>query len=347
MTLILTSAGSYPRAGETPELQILRNTLTAVDRGEKSAADLADAQNAMTRRALEEQVRAGIEVLTDGQIRWHDPISHLPTRLDGVRAGELLPFFDTNTQFRQPILTGRPTKRNGSPAILAEEYRFARNALGSISTPGNRAGKLSVKPVLTGPYTLAKHSISNCDEMNSLAARVEAYAEVVEAEIRALGETGAEIVQIDEPAILQHPEDWDIFENALRNISRVRNPNPKTKKSIQVGLHVYFASPVELYEKLARLPVDVLGLDFTYDNKLTDTVATAGSPILLALGLVNGRTAQLEQPTQVARQIERMLPKISGGKAYLCTSCGLEYLPRDSAYAKLELLTKIRSAVTG
>jgi methionine synthase II (cobalamin-independent) len=55
--------------------------------------------------------------------------------------------------------------------------------------------------------------------------------------------------------------------------------------------------------------------------------------------------AQLEDVASLARQVERLLPKIEGGRAYLVPSCGLEHLPHDRAYAKLELLGKIRAAV--
>jgi len=110
------------------------------------------------------------------------------------------------------------------------------------------------------------------------------------------------------------------------------------------ALSVYFYDPAPLYDKLAQLPVDVLGLDFTYNPKLVHIVAAAGAPVALQLGIVDGRNTKLEDPAAVARQIERMAPKL-GQRTYLAPSCGLEYLPRDRAYAKLELLEKIRQAV--
>ena len=69
-----------------------------------------------------------------------------------------------------------------------------------------------------------------------------------------------------------------------------------------------------------------------------------GDGVVTGFGLVDGRNTKLEDPAGVARQIERMAPKL-GQRAYLAPSCGLEYLPRDRAYAKLELLEKIRQAV--
>jgi methionine synthase II (cobalamin-independent) len=155
------------------------------------------------------------------------------------------------------------------------------------------------------------------------------------------------MVQIDEPASIKHPNDWDLFARALQPLLRARDAVRKAGRKLQLALYVYFHNPASLYEKLAHLPVDVLGLDFTYDAKLADVVASAGSPRALALGLVDGRNTKLESAAEMARVVERLLPKIKGGRAYLGPSSGLEYLPRDRAAAKLELLGKIRAEVKG
>lgn len=342
MNLILASTGSYPRIGDSAELQILRRTIAAADRGEKTAADLADAENFMTRCAIEDQARAGLDVITDGQIRWHDPISHLAGKLSGVKINGLLRYFDTNSYFRQPVLTARPERRG---SLLASEFRFACNALGALSTPAGKAGKLKVKTVMTGPYTLGKFSLVENSEMSRLGARVEAYGAALGAELHALADAGAEHIQVDEPAILKHPEDWNEFIRGLDPILGAREALRQKGKRLEIGLYVYFHDAAPLYEKLAALPVDVLGLDFTYNPKLVDRVAAAGSPQSLGLGLVDGRNTRVEDAAAVARQVEKLLPKIAGGCAYLGTSSGLEHVPRDRAQAKLELLGKIRAAI--
>jgi 5-methyltetrahydropteroyltriglutamate--homocysteine methyltransferase len=342
--LILSSGGSYPRIGDTPELQVLRRTLALADRGERTAADLADAENEMTRRAIEEQARAGVELLTDGLIRWYDPVSHIAGKLEGVKIKGLLRFFDTNFYFRQPVLTARPVRR--SPLVV-EEYTFARNALGMTPTASEKAGRLAIKPVLTGPYTLAKFSLAEDSDMDALEARAQAYAEALRAEVEALINAGADFIQIDEPAIPKYPEDFDILRAALLNVCEAKQKAAEVAKKIHLALHVYFHDCTSLYEKLVHLPVDVLGVDFTYNPKLVDVVAAAGSPIPLAFGLVDARNTKLENPAEVARRIEKLLPKIAGGVAFLGPSAGLEYLPRDRAYAKLELLSKIRAEVKG
>src|SRR5580704_189702 len=94
--LHLANTSSYPRIGDGHELQILRRAIASLDRGERNTADLLDAENEMTRRAIADQLKAGLDVITDGQIRWYDPISHIASKLSNVKIVGLQRFFDTN-----------------------------------------------------------------------------------------------------------------------------------------------------------------------------------------------------------------------------------------------------------
>src|SRR3990172_11998072 len=106
MKLIAASSGSYPRIGPTPELQVLRRSITERDTGKKTDADVQAAEDALTRAAIAEQVSSGLDLVTDGQIRWYDPISHLAGKWENVSINGLLRYFDTNFYFRQPVVRG-------------------------------------------------------------------------------------------------------------------------------------------------------------------------------------------------------------------------------------------------
>src|SRR6202046_632041 len=222
----ISSTGSYPRVSDNPESQLLERTAISFGRGERTSADLLDAQNSVPRRAISEQVRAGLEIITDGQIRWNDPISHLAAKLDNVTLQESLPFFDTQKSFRQPLCCGKPVRRN---AMVVDEYSFARNALGHLPTPPGKAGKLSIKPVLTGPYTLAKFSLGEQHGNGSsrpfaaIEERAQAYSEILATEIGTLAQLGAELIQVDEPAAIKYATDWPIFEAALAPLIKARD----------------------------------------------------------------------------------------------------------------------------
>jgi len=208
--------------------------------------------------------------------------------------------------------------------------------------------------VLMGPYTLAKLSISEGQEANgagahhaSLEERVHAYAEILAAEIDALAQSGAHLIQIDEPAILAHPEDWPIFAAAIAQLAESRDRVRKAGRTFDLALYTYFADATPVFEKLASLPVDILGLDFTSSPALLETVVAAGSPKSLALGFIDGRRSRMENSSEVARFVDRLLPKIQGGQVFLGTSCGLEYLPVDVAFAKLASLTTLLNELSG
>src|SRR3990170_935462 len=106
MKLLTTSTGSYPRIGKTAELHLLRQTIAQWEKGQKSEADLRAAEDALTRATLEEQITSGLDLVTDGQIRWYDPISHLAGKWENISINGLLRFFDTNCYFRQPVVRG-------------------------------------------------------------------------------------------------------------------------------------------------------------------------------------------------------------------------------------------------
>ncbi len=325
MQLIVTNAGSYPRIGDTPELQRHRRAYAQRELKEISEATFRQVEEEVTAEVLREQIEAGVELPTDGQIRWYDPYSHFARGLEGVEVNGLLRLFDTNFYFRQPVVKG-PIRRRGS--ILLGEYKFARSV-----SPG------PVKPVLTGPYTLARGSIL-AGGYSTFPALVEAYAEVLSEEVKELAGAGASVIQVDEPAILRHPEDVRLFHRALASLARA-------KGSASLVLHVSFGDAAPLYPALQALPVDVLSLDFTYSPKLPRLIAEAGSSKPLGLGLIDGRNTRLEARETVFPVLDQVLPKLATGWGYLTPSCGLEFLPRERARAKLETMRRLRDAYVG
>ena len=322
MKLISANTGSYPRIGDGPNQQYLRKAITSLDKGEAVLTDVARAEKDVVREVLNEQIIAGIDLVTDGQIRWHDPISYIAGKLEGVRVSGLLRFFDTNFYFRQPIVEGE-IKWKGP--ILKDEYLFARS---NSSNP--------VKVVITGPYTLAAHSASKVD----FSKLVLSYAEAIKKEIETLSSLGAEIIQIDEPSILKKDIDFNLFSEVIGEIVKVKGRS-------KIALYTYFGDVSGIYEKLQDLPVDIIGIDFTYNKDLPNIIGKIGSKKALGLGLVDGRNTRLEKAEEVLKILEKLIPKIQSDHSYLNPSSGLEYLPRGRAFEKLELISKIKKAFRG
>ena len=324
MELLAASAGSYPRIGDRPEQQRHRQAYAQMERGDISSDEFERVQDEVTREVIEEQVRAGLDVVTDGQVRWYDPISHFARGLSGCEVGGLLRFFDTNFYFRQPVIKGEV--RWVKP-IVAREFVFAKGV-----SP-------LVKPVVTGPYTLARSSIDRY--YGDLGALTMDFSRAIAREVEELAKAGAEIIQIDEPSILKHPEDLELLGTALEEVA-------KYKGNSRLLLYTYFGSTAALYEELQGLPVDGLGLDFTYNGKaLTDAISRLGSEKELGLGLIDGRNTKMEGD-EVLEALKRILPAIEAERSYLNPSCGLdEYLPREIAFKKLQRVATLAEKARG
>lgn len=318
MELLSASTGSYPRIGDRPEQQQHRQAHARHERGEISDEEFERVQDEVTRGVIEEQVRAGLDVVTDGQVRWYDPISHFARKLEGCEINGLLRFFDTNFYFRQPIIRGKLVRRE---SILKREFTFARG----ISK--------SVKPVVTGPYTLARLSINRRGD--GFEPLLDEFASVISQEVRELVEAGVELIQIDEPAILKNPADFQVFEKAVQKVVAEKGKS-------RVALYTYFGDVVPLYQKLLKLPVDVLGLGFTYSPKLPEAIAHFGCEKELGVGLIDGRNTRLEKENEVIDVLKLILPAVKSERVYLNPSCGLgDYLPRVIAFKKLQNMVSI------
>lgn len=325
MELLTLNHGSYPRIGSTSGEQILRRTIAQRDRGEKTDANVRAAEDHMVSLALRDQRDAGIDVVTDGLIRWHDPVSHLAGKLDGIRINGLLRYFDTNFYFRQPVVRGKIER---SRPLMINEFEWAA-----------KRSAQPVKPVLTGPYTLTRLSLRDGEAGNSDALLM-SYAEALGAEIQDLAAAGARLIQVDEPGLLRHQAALPLAHEALSMVAA-------HKGHAELALATYFGDAAPVYSALQALPFDALILDFTYSPKLPEVIEKEGSTKVLGFGLLDGRNTRLEDQAAVTRQLERMLAKVKPEQNYLTTSCGLEYLPRDRAQLKLHHLASIKKSLLG
>jgi 5-methyltetrahydropteroyltriglutamate--homocysteine methyltransferase len=231
----------------------------------------------------------------------------------------LLRFFDTNFYFRQPVLKRKLSRPR---PILKREFRFAC-----------RVSSKPVKPVITGPYTLGKLSINRRE--TSFEKILMEFANVVAQEVRDLAKAGAELIQVEEPAILKHPDDFKIFAKAVEKIVAAKGP-------ADLALYTYFGDAAPLYEKFLELPVDVLGFDFTYSARLPDVISRLGCKKDIGLGIVDGRNTRLEGVEEILFPLKSVLRAVGSENVYLSPSCGLgDYLPRDVAFKKLQRVAEI------
>ena len=321
----LTTIGSYPRPPHEGGDFRLRKTLNALDRGEATAGDVAGAEDDLTREILGEQATAGVDLVTDGQVRWVDSLSHIADALEGCVSSGLLRYFDTNVYFRQPVVKG-PVGRT-SPIVL-DEFRFAA----ANST-------VPVKAVLTGPYTLAALALDEHYGDRRVLARDLAAA--LNAEARDLAAAGATVIQFDEPSLARVPGSPPGDLSVLAGIA----------DSLLAGVDVttviatYFGDVAPLGQAFFELPFDVFGLDFVAGPANVDVLKDLPAGKGVQAGIADARETRLEPADELATTARKLADAVEG-EVWIAPSCGLEFLPREAALAKLERLAEAKERLS-
>jgi 5-methyltetrahydropteroyltriglutamate--homocysteine methyltransferase len=311
-----TVIGAYPKIGDGLEAQEVRRALHRHDRGEIGDADLGKVFDEATRTAIGEIEAAGVDVTNDGQIRWDDLLSPFARAWSGVEPGPLERFYDNNTYFRQPAITG-PIATDGRS--LVRDYTFAKSV-----------AKTKLKAAVPGPLTFAMLTARD-DQYRSIEERTLAAADAVAKEISGLSAAGARMIDIEDPAVVAAPQYIELAREAYARLAGSGHA---------LALVTYFFPPDPVLESLASFPVAVIGIDVRSRDTTAFERLDAFRTQYVLLGVVDARNTRLETAQEVARYAERALKLVPPERLVLATTTSLEYLPRDVARAKLAALVE-------
>jgi 5-methyltetrahydropteroyltriglutamate--homocysteine methyltransferase len=314
--VLATVVGNYPKIPNRPRPARLRAAIARFERGEIGQDELRRVEDEVTIEVIQEQVEAGIDILTDGQIRWEDDQTYFARRMGGFTIDGLIRYFDTNTYYRQPVVTGAVQWRE---PIAAEDYRFAA---------AHSARPL--KALVTGPYTLA--ALSANEHYGSFGELVLALAGELRQEVLALEKAGAPIIQVNEPAILKRKEDFPLFQQALERMME--------GMGAEAHLYTWFGDIEGLFPQVLELPFSTIGLDFVMGPANYEIVSKSPFTKKLGLGIIDARNTRLETVEQIVDSIRRVSDVVPLEALYVNPSCGLEYLPREVAESKLRRLVE-------
>ena len=314
--MITTIVNNYPKIPSLSGGPNIRRSIAQLDEGRITAEELAKVKDEATRDAIGEQIKAGVELVTDGQLRWDDGQTYIASKLDGFSITGLIRYFDTNTYYRQPVVEG---KVSWKAPVLVRDYLFARGA-----------SERRVKVVLTGPYTLA--ALSQDNYYRDRKALVNDLAAALNQETKALAQAGADFIQFDEPSILKAPADFPIVKEAMATLTNGVNA--------KLALYTYFGEAGELAKDIFSLPFQVFGLDFVMGPNNYNVLKSFPADKELAMGILDARNTKLESVDEIVEAVKKAKEHISLDRLYLNPSCGLEFLPRRNAYDKLVRLAE-------
>jgi 5-methyltetrahydropteroyltriglutamate--homocysteine methyltransferase len=311
-----TVVGAYPKIPNRPKLAKLRAAINKRDRGELTDDDLARVQDEVTTEVIAEQIEAGVDIVTDGQIRWDDDQTYIPRHMKGVEIGGLQRYLDTNTYYRQPEIVGEVSL---DAPVTVRDYEFAAE---NSSRP--------VKAIVPGPYTLAELSLDK--QYNDREKLAMAFAWALRTEVEGLAAAGAAMIQINDPMAVVHKDGAAVAAKALTALL--------DGVDAETGVYTWFAGAYGVLPRLLETPADVIGLDFVWGKDNWEALKDVRFEKKLGFGIVDGRNTRLESEDEVAEAIERVSEFVPPERLYVNPSCNLEYLPRETALEKLKRMVE-------
>ena len=314
--MLTTVIGNHPKLSPTSDGPNIRRTISQMDTGASSREDLERVIRDVTSDVIREQIDAGIDLPTDGQIAWEDGQTPFARGLNGFEITGLIRYFDTNTYYRQPVPR---EKIEWAQPISVHWYEYA-------SAQSSRP----VKAVVTGPYSLAALSQLGCyDDLPSLVMDL---AHALNKEALALQEAGAPFIQFNEPCILAAKQDIGLLERASEALT--------TGLTTKTGICTFFKDIAGIEKEFFGLPFKVFGLDFVMGSKNYDVLQHLPGDRELAAGVMDARNTKMETVDQLVDNVRRISQHVSLDRLYLSPSAGLEFLPRVTAREKLVRLVE-------
>jgi 5-methyltetrahydropteroyltriglutamate--homocysteine methyltransferase len=304
-----------------------------------SQAALEEIQDMATKAALVDQEHAGIDIVSDGELRRDNDIDYLLARIPGVEISrrDKADYFD----YYEARLTRPLPEPAGEGLGLAADFRF-------ISDLTDKPVKVS----LTGPFSLSRR-IRNAAYPDP-ADLVRALARLLGAEAALLARAGARLLQIDEPFLAGYPEAVGLAVEAVNIVTSGADVN----WTLHVCYGNRYARPLWaghydfLFPAVNDAAVDRLALEFARtgddDLRLLDQHEWHRG---LGLGVIDVKTDQVESAELVAARIRRALKVVAPDRLVINPDCGLRHLPPAVARAKLAAMVDgaalVRAEIAG
>jgi 5-methyltetrahydropteroyltriglutamate--homocysteine methyltransferase len=325
-----TVVGSYPQPDWLVDREQLRSRLPPRVRAREiwrvPEPFLEQAQDDATRLAIGDMEQAGVDIISDGEIRRESYSNRFATALDG---------FDTDHPGTALDRTGHP---NLVPRIVGPVRRTRTVEVRDLEFLRQHTHR-PVKITVPGPFTITQQAQNEYyPDERSLALAV---ATAINEEIKDLFTAGADVVQIDEPYLQARPEKARAY--GVEVINRALDGVAGT-----TALHMCFGYAAIVHDRpgqYAFLPelngcvAQQISIEAAQPN-LDLSVLRALPDKTIILGVLNLGDEQVETPLVVADRIRGALRQIEPERLIVAPDCGMKYLPRDVAFAKLRAMVE-------
>lgn len=325
-----TLVGSYPQPEWLVDREKLLKSLPPRVRAKElwriPERFLAEAQDDATIAAIKAQEEAGLDIVTDGEIRRESYSNRFATALEGVDLDN------------PGIALGRSGRPNPVPRIVGPIRRRHPVEVDDVKFLRAHTTK-PIKMTVPGPFTMSQQAQN--DYYPDEKAVAMAYAAAVNAEIRDLFSAGADIVQVDEPYMQAQPEKARQYGLEALNRALEGSSGP-------TAVHICFGYAAIVHQRpsgysflpeLAACSCRQVSVETAQAN-LDCAVLEALQGKQIMVGCLDLDDMTVEAPETIVARIKRALPYVPAANVILAPDCGMKYLPREVAFGKLRAMVE-------
>jgi 5-methyltetrahydropteroyltriglutamate--homocysteine methyltransferase len=287
-------------------------------------AYLEEAQDDATLLAIRDQERAGLDIITDGEMRRESYSNRFATALEGV---------DIDNPGTALDRSGHP---NPVPRVVGRVRRTRPVQTRDVEFLRANTDR-RIKITVPGPFTMSQQAQN--DHYESLEEMALDYAAAVNEEIRDLFAAGADIVQVDEPYMQARPEPAEQY--GLTALNRALDG-----VTGETAVHLCFGYAAIIHERpsgysflpqLAACAADAISIE-TAQSALDCSVLRALPDKTMIIGVLDLSTNEVESAELVAERLRRALEHHPAERVVVAPDCGMKYLDRDAAFEKLRAM---------
>ncbi len=329
-SLLTTVVGSYPQPDWLVDRENLKSRLPPRVRAREiwrvEEKFLEQAQDDATLLAIREMELAGIDIVTDGEIRRESYSNQFATALDGI---------DPDSPGVAMDRTGHP---NPVPRVIGP-VRWKRPILQRDLEFLRQNTDRYTKITLPGPFTVTQQAQN--DFYSDDASLAKDIAIAVNQEAKALEAAGVDVIQIDEPYLQARPERAKEYAVEVINRALEGVEVPTALHSCFGYAHIVKNKPsgYQFLTELNECVVEQLSIEAAQPN-LDLTVLESIRDKTIILGVIDLNDAQVETPETVAARIRKALNHIPIERLIAAPDCGMKYLDRNVAFGKLKALAQ-------
>jgi 5-methyltetrahydropteroyltriglutamate--homocysteine methyltransferase len=299
--------------------------------GALSPEQVAEAHDNAVRSAITDQELAGVDIITDGELRRETMVNFFSMRIHGFdMSGKMKPIGNLDPEIRMLDPVVREKVRHRGSLGMDEHFRFLK-----------AYARARTKVCVTGPQMLAKRATNEFYPTDR--ELVFDLTDILNIELKGLVAAGCDFIQIDEPVWVGYPQDmgW-LVESFNRLVKGVK---------AKIALHTCYGNYKlkklfkgqydELFPAILETRTDQISMEFAVSGGAgLELFSRYPTDREIVVGVIDVKDERVETPDVVAGRIRDALKHVRAEKLFISPDCGMKFMPRDRAFGKLKAMVE-------